>query len=637
MTREIDYDNTANTVILIPFEKSLVNKGKSTVTTGVETHAEDILNFNSGREGLCLNGSSSFRIPYNPVTTLNWHSTWSVCFWVKHDSEIDIDTFPQILFNTFEQTSPTTTQTLTCQYTSDYKIRFSANSTNRDSEAIDLDLWHFVVLIHVPNSKFRIFIDGRDQTGTYSNDGRLSTAIVESNNDIVFFKKYDNTNRSSKAIKFYGFRFYQKELSTQEINTLLGISNQSTEHTDDEYDQYLKRTQVEAKSLPSTFGGNVVKITKGLASKRVIVHNYIHRLVNIVSLKSYVRTTLFNIIRRELEYEDKFDFILLGRFRDFYIKNATLSGSIHDLIVQYMSRSNNRFYINAANQLVFQSNDLFNSKYVFTHGKDSIITDTTEDSTSIFNEIVTTEDGETYEFVRTHTYSWGVWNSIDIYIRDSEFIKKVTVRSIGTSTSSEEFTAFPFTSSVTVGSHVLTYTGTISNDLLLFRVSISPTITSEIVHSFALDIEYSIPTLRERRDENQRSIMRHGTRSKIIHKESIGNIPYQDVVTSELSRGNLRLNYKVIAPQLIKDIRVGDYVVINNSLKNIDNVSVQVRKIEWMYPEGQTILHCGDTEYDIYSTYAQIGESIKNIINVNPSNVPIVRGDIDPNNLIDGE
>ena len=639
MTREVEQDNTATTKVLMPFERDLNTVGKSTTAVNIKTRAEDVLNYNLGREGLCLNGSSSFRIPYNSTTPLNWHETWSICFWIKIESDIEIKRYPQILFNTFEQLTSSSTQDIQCVYLDNRKIRFIVNSQQRDSEddSISLDSWHLITIIHVPSDKFRIFIDNQDKTGTYANDGRLSTAIQQSRNDLVFFKQYDNANRSSKAIKFYGFRFYQKELSIQDMNTIMGISIQNTALTEEQYNNYLNLTQIESKSLPSSFGGNVIKIDKGLASKRIVVHNYIHKLINTQSLQSYTRSTFFDIVYSEINKLTDVELVLLGTFKDYYFKTATIYGSIYDLINSLFSRTKNRFFVNIANQLILQSESLFNTKYSFVHGINSIILDTTQDSSSIVNNIVTTIDGGMYEFTRTHAYSWSLWNTQTIYIRNKDYVKQITVKAVSSTSTSENYTSFPFTGNTVISGTTFSYTGAFVDDLFRFTVSASPEPNVDIKLSFVLDIQFEIPYKTTRTDENTRSINRHGVRSKIINQNSLGNIPYDDVALNELSKGNLRLSYKIISPQLLKDIRVGDYVIITNTLKQINNVVVQVRKIQWMYPDGKTELWCGDTQYDIYSTYAQIGESIRNVLNVNPDNVPIVDDDTDPNTLLDGE
>ena len=111
------------------------------------------------------------------------------------------------------------------------------------------------------------------------------------------------------------------------------------------------------------------------------------------------------------------------------------------------------------------------------------------------------------------------------------------------------------------------------------------------------------------RSVDNTSINSHGRKSKRLDALGIVDTTDKTSIATNYITNNKTANkrLKVVAPSLLNSVRINHGVQIVNENLGINYTtgetpidSVKIKSIEWLYPEGKTIMMCGEHQFDSY-------------------------------------
>ena len=223
------------------------------------------------------------------------------------------------------------------------------------------------------------------------------------------------------------------------------------------------------------------------------------------------------------------------------------------------------------------------TNYIFTHGKGVEITSSGADDSTVLNDISL----KTTDSFRTISESPTATGTNDyVLTKEPVVITRVldgtTVLNYQVGGSGVMYTYDHFTKTV--------------------HLTGSPSGTVSIEYTYTDSSLYLAPHV----DAN--SIAKYGRKSKQISPMGLHGSSNFGLLLANFKNDNKDANTRVTinAPLLLNSIRVNHEIQVVNELKNINittgqsNPSIQIKSIEWFYPEGRTIINAGEHRFDSF-------------------------------------
>ena len=223
------------------------------------------------------------------------------------------------------------------------------------------------------------------------------------------------------------------------------------------------------------------------------------------------------------------------------------------------------------------------TNYIFTHGKGVEIISSGADDSTVLNDITL----KTTDAFRTRTESPTATGTNDyVLTKEPVVITRVldgtTVLNYQVSGSGVMYTYDHFTKTV--------------------HLTGSPSGTVSIEYTYSDSSLYLAP------NTDPASIAKYGRKSKQISPMGLHGISNLASIVANFKNDNKEANERISirAPLLLNSIRINHEIQVKNDILGINittgqsNPSIQIKSIEWFYPEGRTIINAGEHKFDSF-------------------------------------
>jgi hypothetical protein len=231
------------------------------------------------------------------------------------------------------------------------------------------------------------------------------------------------------------------------------------------------------------------------------------------------------------------------------------------------------------------------TNYIFTHGKGVKITSSGQDDSTVLN---------------------------DISLKSSDVFRTVTESPTASGTPAVNYTLSKEPASIVrvlKGTQVLNYDGfnnsitpnytfdKFTKTVTLSGTQGSGTVSIEYMYQDASSISLNLVPFR---DTN--SIAKYGRKSKQVSPGGVQGTSNLGLLLGNILSENKDANERITinSPILLNSIRINHEIQVVNTLTNTNitsgqsNPSIQIRSIEWFYPEGRTVINAGEHRFDSF-------------------------------------
>jgi hypothetical protein len=224
------------------------------------------------------------------------------------------------------------------------------------------------------------------------------------------------------------------------------------------------------------------------------------------------------------------------------------------------------------------------TNYIFVHGKGVEISSSGVDDSTVLNDITL----KTTDTFRTRTESPSETGTRNyVLTKEPAVITRVLdgttiINYLASGSGSPSYTYDHFTKTVNLTSAA---SGTVS-----------------------IEFTYSDSSLYLAPNTDPASIAKYGRKSKQISPMGIQGSSNFGLLLTNFKNDNKEANERISirAPLLLNSIRINHEIQVKNDIKGINittgqsNPSIQIKSIEWFYPEGRTIINAGEHKFDSF-------------------------------------
>ena len=141
----------------------------------------------------------------------------------------------------------------------------------------------------------------------------------------------------------------------------------------------------------------------------------------------------------------------------------------------------------------------------------------------------------------------------------------------------------------------------------------------------SIEYTYSDSSLYLAPNTDPASIAKYGRKSKQISPMGLHGTSNLASIVANFKNDNAEANERISirAPLLLNSIRINHEIQVKNDILGINittgqsNPSIQIKSIEWFYPEGRTIINAGEHKFDSFDidkfTAAQVRQVTEDI------------------------
>lgn len=241
------------------------------------------------------------------------------------------------------------------------------------------------------------------------------------------------------------------------------------------------------------------------------------------------------------------------------------------------------------------------TNYLFTHGKGCRIKALAQDDSTVIND-VSVKTSDVFRTVSESPSETGTRNYVltkepASIVRVLDGTTPINYQASGGSNPQYTYDAFSRTVTLTTAA-----SGTVS-----------------IEYTYADTNLYLVPST------NANSIRKYGRKSKQISAmglQGTSNLALlQTNYMNDQKEANQRITIEV--PKLLNSIRINHEIQVKNDITGLNittgqsNPSVQIKSIEWFFPEGKTVINAGEHKFDSFDidkfTAAQVRQVSEDI------------------------
>jgi len=246
-------------------------------------------------------------------------------------------------------------------------------------------------------------------------------------------------------------------------------------------------------------------------------------------------------------------------------------------------RDNNQFYTLPRKVIMIDPVNT-TTNYIFVHGKGYEISSSGTDDSTVLNDITL----KTTDSFRTRTESPTATGTNDyVLTKEPAVITRVldgttVLNYVASGSGSPSYTYDHFTKTVNLNSAA---SGTVS-----------------------IEYTYSDSSLYLAPSTDASSIAKYGRKSKQISPMGLHGTSNLSLIVTNFKDDNKEANERISirAPLLLNSIRINHEIQVKNDIIGINittgqsNPSIQIKSIEWFYPEGRTIINAGEHKFDSF-------------------------------------
>ena len=247
----------------------------------------------------------------------------------------------------------------------------------------------------------------------------------------------------------------------------------------------------------------------------------------------------------------------------------------------------NRQFYTLPRKVIMMDADNETTNYIFTHGKGVKITSSGQDDSTVLNDI-SFKSADVFRTISESPSETGTRN----YVLTKEPASIVRVLDGST----------PISYQVGGGSNPQ-YTYDAFSRTVTLTTAASGTVSIEYMYQDAASISLGLVPFRD-----TSSIAKYGRKSKQVSPGGVQGTSNLALLLGNILSENKDANERITinSPLLLNSIRVNHEIQVVNTLTNTNitsgqsNPSIQIRSIEWFYPEGRTIINAGEHRFDSF-------------------------------------
>ena len=252
--------------------------------------------------------------------------------------------------------------------------------------------------------------------------------------------------------------------------------------------------------------------------------------------------------------------------------------------IQIMLLVNNNQFYTLPRKVIMIDPINTTSNYIFVHGKGYEISSSGADDSTVLNDI-TLKSGDAFRTIRETPSETGIRNYV--LTKEPASITRVldgttVINYVASGSGSPSYTFDAFSKTINLNSAA---SGTVS-----------------IEYTYADSDLYLAPY------RDPASIAKYGLKSKQISPMGVQGSSNLGLLQAHFRDDNKEANERITirAPLLLNSIRINHEIQVKNDILGINittgqsNPSIQIKSIEWFYPEGRTIINAGEHKFDSF-------------------------------------